>query len=155
MSRLRLSQYFARTGQVLRDNTSRSMHAVVFVFVLWTEALPLAPPPPVLRMQGTEEPSRAPKHLLKFHTKEDIQNIATGCDADIGGTSSVHFDLDGTNTAAPAQAHTTLKPNGVLDAVKVSTGKFWGEMKLGVHEGLQGKIRGGYAGFRSKVRHGR
>ncbi|KAI6025164.1 hypothetical protein BKA83DRAFT_4007878, partial [Pisolithus microcarpus] len=32
-----------------------------------------------------------------------------------------------------------------------STARFWGEMRLDVRPELRGRIRGGYAGFRSKV----
>lgn len=103
-------------------------------------------------MEGADDPSRAPKLLWRLHTKEDIQQFAMGCDADIGGMSSVHLDLDETNKALPAQTDPSPKQNAALDAIRTSAGKFWGEMKLGVHEGLQGKIRGGYAGFRSQVR---
>ncbi|OBZ72682.1 Complex I intermediate-associated protein 30, mitochondrial [Grifola frondosa] len=32
------------------------------------------------------------------------------------------------------------------------TGRFWGEMRLAVRVGMEGKIKSGYAGFRSKPR---
>lgn len=88
-------------------------------------------------MQGAEEPLRMPRNLFTFHSQQDIQQFATGCDADIGGTSTVRLDLDDSRKDASGQ---------------YPTGKFWGEMRLGVRSGLEGKLRGGYAGFRNKVR---
>ncbi|THH19821.1 hypothetical protein EW146_g1424 [Bondarzewia mesenterica] len=90
-------------------------------------------------MQGTETPSRAPITLFTLNSREDLAQYATGCDADIGGTSSVHLDLD----ENPEHNKTIGKP---------ATAKFWGDMRLGVKPGLEGKLRGGYAGFRNKVR---
>lgn len=90
-------------------------------------------------MQGADDPSRIPRTLFTFNSKADIQQFATGCDADIGGTSSVHFDID-----------ESVENNASIG--KPATAKFWGEMRLGVRTGLEGKLRGGYAGFRNKVR---
>lgn len=97
----------------------------------------------VMRMAGTEEPSREPLTLLRFNSKTDMEQYATGCDADIGGTSSVHLDLD-ESTAAAGGSGTDLDPPR-------PTAKFWGEMKLAVREGYQGRVKGGYTAFRSKV----
>ncbi|KAF9237634.1 NADH:ubiquinone oxidoreductase intermediate-associated protein 30 [Melanogaster broomeanus] len=83
-------------------------------------------------MEGANAPSRAPVTLFTLNTPEDIKQFATGCDADIGGTSTVHLELDESGSAA--------------------TGRFWGEMRLSVRPEFQGKIRGGYAGFRNKPR---
>lgn len=82
-------------------------------------------------MSGADEPSRAPKTLYTFNSPSALQNYAKGCDADIGGTSTVHLTLD--------------------DSGPQPTGKFWGDMRLAVRPELQGRIRGGYAGFRSIV----
>ena len=90
-------------------------------------------------MQGAEAPSRAPLTLYTLNSREDLSHYATGCDADIGGTSSVHLDLD------EDPAHNT-------SIGKQATAKFWGDMRLGVKAGLEGKLRGGYAGFRNRVR---
>jgi NADH dehydrogenase [ubiquinone] 1 alpha subcomplex assembly factor 1 len=90
-------------------------------------------------MQGAEEPSRIPRTLFTFNSKADVQLFATGCDSDIGGTSSVNFDLD-----------ESPEINGSIG--RQATAKFWGDMRLGVRAGLEGKLRGGYAGFRNKVR---
>ena len=89
----------------------------------------------VLRMEGAKEPSRAPITLSSFHTREDLSQFATGCDADIGGTSTLHLELD----ECPSRSGS------------IATARFWGEMRLDVRPELKGKIRGGYAGFRSKV----
>jgi len=93
----------------------------------------------VLRMQGADEPSRLPRTIFTCNSHEDIRQFATGCDADIGGTSSVHFDLD-----------ESQKNNASIG--KEATGIFWGDMRLGVKADFEGKIRGGYAGFRNKTR---
>lgn len=90
-------------------------------------------------MEGANPPSRAPLTLLKLQTQEDIKEIATGCDADIGGTSTLNFALD----ASPERNQGSGSP---------ATARFWGEMKLAVRPEYQGSIRGGYAGFRTKVR---
>lgn len=100
-------------------------------------------------MEGADEPSRAPKHLFSFNTPEHIAEFATGCDADVGGMSTVNFGLDET-TANSEKDSKASSPHGVF--VNRPTGKFWGEMRLAVRSGLEGQIRGGYAGFRSKVR---
>jgi hypothetical protein len=90
-------------------------------------------------MQGADAPSRAPKTLFTFHSSTDIQEFVTGCDADIGGSSSVHLDLDPSSSpSSPTNAGTP-------------TARFWGTMSLSVKPGLEGKIRAGYAGFRNKV----
>ncbi|KAI0090256.1 complex I intermediate-associated protein CIA30 [Irpex rosettiformis] len=122
MSRLgRLSQYVNRSTQVLRENTSR-----------------------VLRMAGADEPSRSPLTLWRFNTKEQVSQFATGCDGDIGGSSTVHLELDESTTVASTS-------NQVLTPPRPTT-KFWGEMKLAARPGFEGRVRAGYAGFRSKPR---
>lgn len=73
--------------------------------------------------------STEPKTLATFRSKQDLSHYITGCDADIGGNSSCKLDLG---------------PDG--------KGRFWGEMRLDVRPGMEKKIRGGYAGFRNKVR---
>ena len=105
----------------------------------------------VLRMEGAEEPSRAPKRLFAFNSREDIDQFATGCDADVGGLSTMNFALD-ESTATPPVSEKSPSLHSVT--VDRPTGKFWGEMKLAVRHGLEGQIRAGYAGFRSKVRPG-
>jgi len=85
--------------------------------------------PEVLTMSGVDAPSRAPKILYTFNSRASLQDYITGCDADIGGTSTVHLTLD---ESGP-------KPSA----------KFWGEMRLGVRSEVQGRVLGGYAGFRS------
>src|ERR1700722_730060 len=90
-------------------------------------------------MQGADLPDRHPKTLYTFNSRTDIDQFAVGCDADVGGLSSVHLDLD----------ESTRESNGENQPKAI--GKFWGVMNLGVKPGLGGKIRGGYAGFRNKV----
>ncbi len=57
----------------------------------------------------------------------------------------MHFDFD-ESTAR------TAEKSASAPLVARPTGKFWGEMRLGVRPDLQGRVRGGYAGFRSKAR---
>jgi len=90
-------------------------------------------------MQGADAPRRAPRTLFSFNSANDIAQIATGCDTDIGGLSTVHFDLD-------------ESPQNNVNNQHPLTGKFWGEMRLSVKPELQGKLRTGYAGFRNKFR---
>lgn len=96
-------------------------------------------------MEGADEPSRVSKTLFTFNTPENVEQFATGCDSDIGGTSTVHFTLD-ESTARTAEKSIS-EP-----LVTRPTAKFWGDMRLGVRAGLQERVRGGYAGFRSKAR---
>ena len=113
----------------------------------------------VMRMEGVNEPDRGPLTLLNFHSREDMQNLALGCDSDIGGTSKAHLDF---------------VPDEPSNPNSKGKGKFWGDMRLQlrcslfqfeqhynanrglshsstVRPDLKGKIRTGYAGFRSKV----
>jgi len=83
-------------------------------------------------MSGVDEPTRAPRTLYTFNSRSDLQGYAKGCDVDIGGTSTVNLTLD--------------------ESEPQPTGKFWGDMRLAVRPQLQGRIRGGYAGFRSTHR---
>lgn len=84
-------------------------------------------------MSGVDDPSLAPKLLCSFNSQETIQQYAKGCDEDIGGYSTMNLTLD--------------------ESGPTPVGKFWGKMKLDVRPELQGKIRVGYAGFRSMVSH--
>ena len=89
-------------------------------------------------MQGAEKPSRAPLTLFTLNTPEAIKEYAYGCDADVGGTSTVFFDFDDDPAHKP--------PN------KLGAARFHGHMSLAVRPGYEESIRGGYAGFRNKVR---
>ena len=94
-------------------------------------------------MAGADEPSKDPLTLWTLNSKEKITQFATGCDADIGGTSTVHLELD----ESSALASTSLSPS----TPPRPSAKFWGEMRLAARVGFEGRVRGGYAGFRSKV----
>ncbi|KAF9453454.1 complex I intermediate-associated protein CIA30 [Macrolepiota fuliginosa MF-IS2] len=117
-----LGQYLNRSAQVLRDNAAR-----------------------MLLMRGAEIPSRVPRTLFTFNSQEELNAFATGCDADIGGTSTVHLELD-QNIAKDKDN------NASIGGQATPTGVFWGDMRLGVKHGLEGRLRGGYAGFRNKKR---
>lgn len=90
-------------------------------------------------MKGADPPDRRPVTLFTLNSRDDLSQYATGCDADVGGTSTVHLDLD--------DDVSRNEPIG-----KTATAKFWGEMRLAVRSGLENRVRGGYAGFRNKVR---
>ena len=107
-------------------------------------------------MQGAEQPSRAPLSLFAFHSPEAIKNYALGCDADVGGTSTVHLDFDddlerhtpirSTSTSTSTSTVVTTDTTG-----KRGAARFHGHMRLAVRPGHEQRIRGGYAGFRNKV----
>ncbi|ELU40466.1 complex I intermediate-associated protein CIA30 [Rhizoctonia solani AG-1 IA] len=84
--------------------------------------------PPVVRMEGLS-PNVEAKTLFSFRTPQDIQQYALGSDSDLGGNSTAHLDHH---------------PDGYA--------RFWGDMRLDVKAGLEGKLRPGYAGFRNKSR---
>lgn len=89
-------------------------------------------------MRGVRGPVRTPRTIFSFNTKGDVDQFATGCDGDDGGLSTVHLDLDS-------------RPE-VNDPIgKLGTALFWGDMRLKVKHGMEGKVRGGWAGFRNKV----
>jgi len=44
-------------------------------------------------MQGAEQPPLR-LSLFAFNNPEAIKDCALGCDADVGGTSTVHLDFD-------------------------------------------------------------
>ena len=122
----------------MRDGASRS------TFVLCHSKLASLTERIVLRMAGADEPSRAPITLLTLNSREDMSRFAVGCDSDIGGTSSAKIELDETSAdpKAGVKALQPLRPSA----------RFWGEMRLGAKPGFEGRVRGGYAGFRSQVR---
>ncbi|KAF6757213.1 complex I intermediate-associated protein 30-domain-containing protein [Ephemerocybe angulata] len=93
----------------------------------------------MILMRGADAPSRAPRTLWTFNSKEDISQYTTGSDMDIGGNSTVNLDLD-------------ENPKHNAKIGRKATGVFWGEMRLDVRPGFEHKMRGGYAGFRNKNR---
>jgi NADH dehydrogenase [ubiquinone] 1 alpha subcomplex assembly factor 1 len=99
-------------------------------------------------MQGAEEPSRAPLTLFALNTPEAIKDYAYGSDADVGGTSTVFFDFDHDSPAHKPPL--PPRPNG--DKNKLGAARFHGHMSLAVRPGYEDRVRGGYAGFRNKVR---
>jgi NADH dehydrogenase [ubiquinone] 1 alpha subcomplex assembly factor 1 len=94
-------------------------------------------------MAGADEPSRDPLSLWTFNSKDEVAQFATGCDGDIGGTSTVHLELDESSAVAGTSTSALNPPR--------PSAKFWGEMRLAARAGFEGRVRGGYAGFRSKV----
>jgi len=96
-------------------------------------------------MQGAERPSRTPLTLFTLNTPEAIKNYALGCDADVGGTSTVHFDFDDDPARAPPSRGGDGQP-------KRGAARFHGHMRLAVRPEYEQRIRGGYAGFRNQFR---
>lgn len=92
----------------------------------------------VVLMKGADSPMSTARTLYSFNTPAEVKQFATGCDGDIGGLSTVHFDLD-------------ERPDINKSIGKAATGMFWGDMRTQVKPGMEKKIRGGYAGFRNKV----
>jgi NADH dehydrogenase [ubiquinone] 1 alpha subcomplex assembly factor 1 len=89
-------------------------------------------------MKGADSPTLTSRTLYSFNTPADIKQFAIGCDGDIGGLSTVHFDLD-------------ERPEINKSIGKAATGMFWGDMRTQVKPGMEKRIRGGYAGFRNKA----
>ena len=104
-------------------------------------------------MQGAEQRSRAPLTLFTLDTPAAIEEYAYGCDADVGGTSSVHFDFDDDPARAPPGPDDidTGTGTGTGTAKRHGAARFHGVMRLAVRPGYEQRIRGGYAGFRNKV----
>ena len=100
-------------------------------------------------MQGAEQPSRAPLTLFALNTPDAIKDYAYGCDADVGGTSTVFFDFEDDPAHRPP---TPPSPPGGESINKLGAARFHGHMRLAVRPGHEDSIRGGYAGFRNKVR---
>jgi len=82
----------------------------------------------MIRMEGVN-PNTSSRTLFSFRTAAELRQYAIGSDADLGGNSTAHLDLH---------------PDGYA--------RFWGDMRLDVKAGLEGKLRPGYAGFRNKTR---
>lgn len=66
--------------------------------------------------------------IWSINSSTDLTDFATGSDIDIGGLSTCTLDKD-----------------------EEGNGRFWGEMKTSVQQAYEGKVRGGYAGFRNKA----
>ena len=129
------STYFQRSRQVISKTLSNSM----WKFNGWNEQEYIAYPYIlVILMKGADSPILTSRTIYSFNTPADIKQFATGCDGDIGGLSTVHFDLD-------------ERPEINKSIGKAATGMFWGDMRTQVKPGMEKKIRGGYAGFRNKV----
>jgi NADH dehydrogenase [ubiquinone] 1 alpha subcomplex assembly factor 1 len=104
-------------------------------------------------MQGAEQRSRAPLTLFTLNTPEAIKDYAYGSDADVGGTSTVLFDFDDdpAHKPPPPPRGGDKNKNKNKPAV-LGAARFHGHMSLAVRPGYEDRIRGGYAGFRNKVR---
>ncbi|KAJ7116401.1 complex I intermediate-associated protein CIA30 [Mycena epipterygia] len=114
MSASRWSTFWRRTGRAFQDSTRK-----------------------IVNMEGAELPNRAPRLLFSFNTPAETSEVVLGCDADIGGFSSVNFSLDTTSES---------------ESVGRPTAKFHGTLRLDVRSDLVGRINSGYAGFKTPVR---
>jgi len=95
-------------------------------------------------------PPRAPKPLLTFNSKEDIEQMYTACDQAMGGQSTVTIELD-ESTSRLGQPHTQAGSAPI--AVSKPTGKFWGDMSLKTRPDYERLgVRSGYAYFRNHHR---
>lgn len=128
----------------------------------------LPPPPgspltPALRMNPS--PTPAPLPIFSFHhaPRTPLNTIATGCDADIGGLSSTDLTMVplplGAAREQPADSATTGSaehPADPSDPANTSAAPshmaFHGTLSLAVPPEYAGRIRTGYAAFRSKTR---
>lgn len=81
---------------------------------------------PVLRAEAA--PQVGTHTIWSIDGNTDLKDFATGSDADIGGLSTCTLDKDAEGN-----------------------GRFWGEMRTTVQKSYEGKVRGGYAGFRNRV----
>lgn len=138
----RLTTYLNRSSRVARDATARGTGSRTGTTSIIRTHLSS-----VLQMQGAEQPSRAPLTLFTLNTPEAIKDYAYGCDADVGGTSTVFFDFDDDPAHKPPPPSSGDKTKNKLGAAR-----FHGHMSLAVRPGYEDSIRGGYAGFRNKVR---
>jgi NADH dehydrogenase [ubiquinone] 1 alpha subcomplex assembly factor 1 len=87
-------------------------------------------------MEGAELPNRGPRLLYSFNTPTETSEVVLGCDADIGGFSTVNFTLD-----TESESERIGRP----------TAKFHGNLRLDVRPELVGRINAGYAGFKTEV----
>ncbi|KAF7317007.1 CIA30 domain-containing protein [Mycena chlorophos] len=91
----------------------------------------------IIRMEGADIPSRAPRLLYAFNTPTDVSEAVLGSDLDIGGQSTVGLTLDNSSTD---------------ESIGRPTAKFYGKLSLDVRPDLRGRINVGYAGFKTPVR---
>ncbi|KAF7375183.1 CIA30 domain-containing protein [Mycena sanguinolenta] len=110
----RWSKFWRRTGRAFQDQSRR-----------------------IINMEGAELPNRGPRLLYSFNTPEQASEVVLGCDADVGGFSSVNFALDTTSES---------------ERIGRPTAKFFGNLRLDVRPELVGRINSGYAAFRTPVR---
>ncbi|BEJ16594.1 hypothetical protein CspHIS471_0511990 [Cutaneotrichosporon sp. HIS471] len=91
-----------------------------------------------LRMNPSPKPG--PISIFSFHNRPvtPLSSVATGCDADIGGVSTAEL--------------TMVERSGADGSTEPSHMAFHGTLSLHVPPEYAGRIRTGYAAFRSKTR---
>jgi NADH dehydrogenase [ubiquinone] 1 alpha subcomplex assembly factor 1 len=84
-----------------------------------------------------------PLPLEVFHiaAAEDLSKIALASDSDLGGSSRIDLRLGASGEADESWAMKGV-PHGI----------FSGRTSLAVREEIQGRVRGGFVGWRTKVR---
>lgn len=90
--------------------------------------------------------------MAQIRNEQDLQQFVTGCDADIGGYSSVNLTLDDEGRGASVRRSV---PMSGMNA-RGCSGRFWGNLDATVPTArLHGEkiAQSGYAGFRTKVRY--
>ncbi len=93
--------------------------------------------------------------LLSFRTPQDLEQVALGCDGDVGA-----YEHTRSQGLLSLWTHTLLKRLGGKSTVHVDLGpegkgRFWGKLSNELNPGRRrdGVLeKGGYAGFRNKVR---
>lgn len=115
--------YLSRSVDILRKNSARGQSVLS---ALHSPALTLPFPPSVLRAEAVPDGSK--QVVWRIDRDADLSTFATGADSDIGGQSKCTLDKD-----------------------EEGNGRFWGEIRSDVKQEYQGKVRGGYVGFRNKV----
>jgi NADH dehydrogenase [ubiquinone] 1 alpha subcomplex assembly factor 1 len=91
-------------------------------------------------MSGTDPLQTTARTIYAFRTQADVALFATGCDADLGGRSSVALTLQ----SDPSDL-------GVQTNEGRPYARFFGEMRTDVPDAMRGRLRGGYAGMRNKA----
>lgn len=98
-------------------------------------------------------PTPAPVSIFSFHQPPltPLNTIATGCDHDIGGLSSTDLTMVPASTSSassePSESSATTGSEPAASHMA-----FHGTLSLAVPPEYAGRIRTGYAAFRSKTR---
>lgn len=147
-----VKQYIDRSFDIIRRNTVNSASRLKLLFhppIL----SPLCPTRlvcshPALRMNPSPKPGALP--IFSFHHAPltSLSDIATGSDADIGGVSTAEITL----VPSTVSEVVVEEEQGEAEDATASHMAFHGTLSLHVPPEFAGRIRTGYAAFRSKTR---